>query len=328
MNTITDKKHIDRLNEKGIVIEDVFVKKGREMVRISDGSRLDQVYNASRKLKKYYYNGKCIYKEKNFDKNSNYTFATYNKNDLINCPNCGVSGPIKNFYEGCPYCDTSFNIDYGLKRYNFNSAKELFNSKMFKIIVIVLAILLPFIINYIKTYDLKTALLSILMFPISWFISYFLCCMLYGPILFIKVILNTYQESKNIKNGKFERKKIINSLNYELNNFYYNDIRYNDLIDYDIIEYYFIFDKEINNETYIDIKCKIRKYYFVNKKIKKKTKKEKIRLKYNNLENNNHTRNIVKCTGCGASIDVTKSFCEYCNTKVPKISEWLIDKFY
>ena len=27
------------------------------MVRISDGSRLDQVYNASRKMKKYYYNG-------------------------------------------------------------------------------------------------------------------------------------------------------------------------------------------------------------------------------------------------------------------------------
>lgn len=48
MKTITDKKQIDRLNEKGIIIEDIFLRKGKKLIRKSDGSILDQVYNGSR----------------------------------------------------------------------------------------------------------------------------------------------------------------------------------------------------------------------------------------------------------------------------------------
>ena len=36
--------------------------------------------------------------------------------------------------------------------------------------------------------------------------------------------------------------------------------------------------------------------------------------------------NIQKCSNCGASIDITKVKCEYCNAIIPKNIEWSLTK--
>ena len=47
---------------------------------------------------------------------------------------------------------------------------------------------------------------------------------------------------------------------------------------------------------------------------------------YNNvnyeLQNYYYGENIIKCHNCGASIDVTKSICDYCGTRVNSYQEW------
>lgn len=325
MNTITDKSQIDRLNEKGIIIEDIFLRYDKKFIRKSDGSRLDQVFNASRIQKKYYYNNKCIYKEKNFNKNSNYTFATYSKDNKLVCPNCGNEGNSNEFFEGCPYCDTSFNIDYQLKRYNFNPIKDTFDIRWFKFITGVVAIIMPIVLNYIVNKDWRIALLTILLFPISYTLTYFILSLLLAPFIFVNGIITTYRESSKIRNGEIDRNKIINSLVYELKQYYFNDKKYKDLIDFDILTYYYIYTKTINNELYVEIKYKIRKYYFKNKRINKKINVEKVMLKYNN-KHIDKKNNIIMCDNCGASIDITKKHCEYCNTKVKNMQKWILIK--
>ena len=124
--TITDKSQLERLNEKHIVIEEIYLDRNKKLIRRTDGKKLDQINFAPLITKKYYYNNKCIHKEKGFDKNSYYTFNTYNEDTKVKCPNCGSDGNIDEFYESCPYCSTEFNIDYKLKRYNFNTIKDLY----------------------------------------------------------------------------------------------------------------------------------------------------------------------------------------------------------
>ena len=36
--------------------------------------------------------------------------------------------------------------------------------------------------------------------------------------------------------------------------------------------------------------------------------------------------NIIKCSNCGASVDVLKGECEYCHTVIKVIQEWVIDE--
>ena len=38
----------------------------------------------------------------------------------------------------------------------------------------------------------------------------------------------------------------------------------------------------------------------------------------------NQETNMIKCHNCGASIDVVKGKCEYCNTEIKLLLEWVI----
>lgn len=328
MVTITDKNQIDRLNEKQIVIEDIFSKKGNILIRSTDGIRCDQVFNATRVEKRYFHKNKCIFVEKNFDKNSNFTFATHSKDHKINCSNCGASGSIDKFYDGCPYCDTNFNIDYNLKRYGMSEFKAYINTKKIKNISLISASIITILVCIIQKITLPQILLSILAFPIILFFSYLVCSF----FVFINLLSNIFSEirleSKNFKNGKLDRNKLISHLIFELKNFYYNNEKYSNLIDFDIIKYERIEDFIINENLYVVFSYKIRKYFFKNGKIIKKINKEKVRLKCNYQTNNLNVHNIISCSNCGASIDISKKYCEYCKTKIESVKEWVLDKFY
>ena len=36
--------------------------------------------------------------------------------------------------------------------------------------------------------------------------------------------------------------------------------------------------------------------------------------------------NLIKCHNCGASIDATKGYCEYCRSEVKYLQEWILEK--
>ena len=65
---------------------------------------------------------------------------------------------------------------------------------------------------------------------------------------------------------------------------------------------------------------------FINNKIIPSYIEDEIVLKKENrnvLENDD--LKVIKCSNCGASIDVLKGECEYCHTKINSIQEWVID---
>ena len=35
--------------------------------------------------------------------------------------------------------------------------------------------------------------------------------------------------------------------------------------------------------------------------------------------------NMIKCHKCGASIDATKGYCEYCHAKIKYLQEWILE---
>ena len=36
--------------------------------------------------------------------------------------------------------------------------------------------------------------------------------------------------------------------------------------------------------------------------------------------------NYIKCHNCGASIDATKGRCEFCNSEIKYLQEWILEK--
>lgn len=34
---------------------------------------------------------------------------------------------------------------------------------------------------------------------------------------------------------------------------------------------------------------------------------------------------MIKCPNCGASVDVKNGYCEYCNSKIGYLQEWIIE---
>ena len=129
MESVIEKLHKERLEEKNIVIEDMFSRHGEILVRSTDGQRNDNVVNCPRIEKRYFHNNEFIYSEKKFDKNATYTFYFGNDEDPLSCPNCGYKGKVKDFNDGCPFCKTYFKHNYGLGIYPEPICKTICTAK-------------------------------------------------------------------------------------------------------------------------------------------------------------------------------------------------------
>lgn len=289
--------------------------------------------------KRYFCKNKVIHNEKSFDKDARYTYYFEKENEMtIKCPNCSYIGNKEEFFDGCPYCGTSFNIDYDVKKISFvQNLKEIINSKVYKVSVTLIA-LIAVILGTFNTKSQDTPFIVLLMlapikFLIYWALSHMFITILLIPYLIIKVVNGGRQTTiidkiKNLDNS-IKPVKFLNDLYYELNLIYYNDhnnSKYLDLIDFDIIKFENIEVKnDKNNKNNVVLDVIIREIYFKNNKIFKKINKRKIDLKRNNIIDVVSNNNIVViCKNCGASIDITSKECEYCHAPVKYKSEWEI----
>ena len=122
-----------------------------------------------------------------------------------------------------------------------------------------------------------------------------------------------------------ELSKLVCCLNYELKHYYYSSEEYKDMIDFHIKKYNKFTNKVINNVQYVKVQYEINKYYFINNKIIKKEETETVIMKNNNIKDMKKY-NILECSNCGASVDIVKEKCEYCDTIIPKYIEWSLIK--
>ena len=113
MSFVSNNFHEKKLNKYGINIKTKYIVGNTILERNFDNSLNDDIVSGIRCEKDYYIKNNLVHKETNFDSRIEYTFISKEMEQKdYKCPNCGMNGKIKDFISGCPYCRTTYNIDY------------------------------------------------------------------------------------------------------------------------------------------------------------------------------------------------------------------------
>ena len=143
-----------------------------------------------------------------------------------------------------------------------------------------------------------------------------------GPIRSYKNKLNNKQK-EFWYNSKIDKTMFYNNLNYELRKYYYNN---EDVIDYDILDYIDFNSYEVDGIKYVKVVCDVRIISYINNKIISKYERETYVMMHNSastLELKDGV-NFIRCHNCGASINVMDGRCEFCDTDINPLQEWVL----
>lgn len=335
MPLISDNYQIKKLNKYKINIKTKYIVGNDLLERNTDNTKNDDIKNGIRCKKEYYLNNNLAHTEDLFDSRIEYTFISKDvENKDYTCPNCGMHSKLKDFIDGCPYCQTYYNIDYTNKdlgsKYHYD---QVLRSNTYRVITGIVDIIISLILSYIF---IKTTSRTFNGFDISKIFIYglILSLILYYFFYIIDAYIvltpiKNYKEKENQKQEEFwestkiDKKKFYNNLNYELRKYYYSK---DNIIDYDIIDYLSFNNFTKNNQEYIKITAEVRVVYYKNNKITSRIIKDTYLLKHHtdNIQSLKEGENIIKCHNCGASIDITQEECSYCHTKTKYLQEWTL----
>ena len=333
MNVKSNSLHLKRLEEKGIVIEEIYKypKDNKIFIRTTDGKENDSVYKSPKIEKNFYKNKKRLFREKNFDPKTFYTIVATKGDKTHTCSECGYSDSLKEFFNGCPYCGANFTINYSNNKSYGRTLKELFSFKWVQFLCIILPIIFAAVSIYLNQ-DIETIISSIIAIPILMFATYLFIMTFYTPIIFYRLIVYKDVHTYTIKYNDeiINNAKLIKDVQTTLLNDYYDENLYpknKDLIDFDILDFEDYKYRYKNNKQYIVLKLKIRKYFSNGNKIKRVISKENIYVTMN--PHYKEKREILrKCPSCGANVPPLKKSCEYCKTPLPSTILWIIEKSY
>ena len=276
MPLISDNYQIKKLNKYKINIKTKYIVGNDLLERNTDNTKNDDIKNGIRCKKEYYLNNNLTHTEDLFDSRIEYTFISKDvENKDYTCPNCGMHSKLKNFIDGCPYCQTYYNIDYTNKdlgsKYHYD---QVLRSNTYRVITGIVDIIISLILSYIF---IKTTSRTFNGFDISKIFIYGLILSLilyyFFYIIDAYIVLSpirNYKEKENQKQEEFwestkiDKKKFYNNLNYELRKYYYSK---DNIIDYDIIDYLSFNNFTKNNQEYIKITAEVRVVYYKNNKI-------------------------------------------------------------
>lgn len=331
---VSDVFHKRKLDSKKINIKTIYLVDGIKYERNTDGSVDDNIVNGVRVKKEYYLDGELKHKEHEFDTRIEYTFIEDEfSNKDYTCPNCGMTAKLKEFNEGCPYCGTYYNLDY--KEKDLGSKKyydRVLRNKSYRFITSLIDMLICFGISFLiikntsRTFNIMDVY-KIFMFGLLGSLIFYYVFYVLDAYVILKPIIN-YKEKLNKKQREFWKKSgldkvsFFNNFNYEIRKYYYNKT---DVVDYDVIDFDSFKDYTIKDDRYIEVEAYIRVVTF-DGDFHSEFKKKIFRFKQNK---NGTTKlkkgtNVMMCHNCGASIDVNKSKCDYCDSEIKYLQEWIL----
>ncbi len=342
--SIYEKNRLNRLNNKGIVIETIYKSDSeskREYVRATDGKVNDSVLGKLIYQKRFFKGEECIDVIEDFGHKVRYTIKSYNdENEIICCPNCNHKGRVIDFIDNCPYCGTNFNIginnqSYG-RRYLYSPSREDVSSTqivieyivVFSVLICMLSPLLGMIATMF-TEEIYPMIWGLALLPIGLIVTLiFVNILKYMYAKKGEYIGNVVKKEKNIfKNYGKKQDTFYNDLYTELMLLYYNDknnIDDADLIDFDILDYKNLTEEEKGK---LSIKLKIRKIYYSEDKIHTQLNNYKVTMKQNeNITKKEDNFLVINCPSCGSSIDVTDKECKYCGRINNSKNDWILEK--
>lgn len=337
MPKVSDNFHNKKLNELGINIKTTYIADNKFLIRNTNNSRNDDVLNGVRFLKEYYLKDELIHTEKVFDTRIEYTFISNSQDEEeMNCINCGARLKKSDFNDGCPYCGTNYNIDYLDKnlgsKYHYD---KVLRSNTYRIITFIIDLIVSMFLSYLfilntsrtfNNYDIsKIFIYGFILALILYYFFYLLdAYIILGPIKRYKDKQNN-QQIDFWNRTKIDKKVFFNNLNYEVRKYYYTKTN---IIDYDVIDYLSFNEFNDNNNLCVEVIADVRVVYYENNKIKSKYIKDKyiLRRHDNGVVELHNGINMIRCHNCGSTIDVTKGKCDYCDTKIKYLQEWILDK--
>ena len=107
---VVEEAQSNRLKGYGINIKTKFQSDHQILERNTDKSKNDNIKQGII-LEKDYYKGVLIKKENIFDSRILYTYE-FNEEKDVKCINCGATSNVDDNSGYCPYCHTSFNLEY------------------------------------------------------------------------------------------------------------------------------------------------------------------------------------------------------------------------
>ena len=340
MPLISNNFHNKMLKEHKLNIKTKYIVGNKILERNTDHSKDDNIKYGIILEKDYYKDGILLKKENIFDSRMIYSYVFEGEKNFT-CKNCGMSSSIKEFESGCPYCHTSYNMEYqnkelGSKHYydlTIKSKKYIYVTYLIDFIVSLL-ITLTFILDTSRTFYifdmLKVLLGTILISLLLFYVFYYLDAMIILPgIKKWKERENKKQEEfwQSLNYGDKEKTKFFNNVNYSLRQLYYSDKEKN-VVDFDIIDYnYFRTYNNNDDGLYVDVNTEIRIVYFINGKIK--SKKDNITYRFKQIKNASELKegtNLITCPNCSSSISISNGKCEYCGTPINYYQEWYLEE--
>ena len=335
MALVSDVFHKEKLNKNGINIKTKYIVGNNILERNTDNSINDDIISGIRCEKNYYLNKKLVHTEKIFDSRIEYSFIIKDEIEKEHsCANCGMTSKLKDFVNGCPYCDTYYNIDYTDKNLGSKHHYDLvLKSNTYRIVTAIIDLIVSFILSYFfikvtsrtfNSFDIsKIFIYGFILSLVLYYVFYILDAhVVIGPI-------KRYKEKQNQKQREFwnrtniDKKAFFNNLNYEVRKFYYGK---DNIIDYDVLDYLEFNDYTKDNKLYVTVKAQIRLVTYENGKIKSKIMNDTYTMKKHNndtLELNSGA-NMIKCHNCGASISAIDGSCSYCNSEIKYLQEWVL----
>lgn len=336
---VVEEAQEKRLKEFGINIKTKFKDGDKVLERNTDHSKEDNIKSGIILEKDYYKNGILMKKENLFDSRMIYSYV-FNQEDTFCCKNCGMTSTINDFQSGCPYCHTSYNMEYlrkelGSKHYydlTVKSKKYIYVTYIIDFIVSFL-ITLTFIIDTSRTFYifdmLKVLAGTILISLLLFYVFYYLDAVIILPgVKKWKENMNRKQEEfwESINYTDEDRTRFFNNFQYSLRQLYYSD-REKNVVDFDIIDYNSFRKDSVKDQLYVDVSVDIRIVSFHNGKIQ--SKKEQKTYRFHRVEHSKELQggaNLITCPNCSSSIDVKEEKCSYCGTEINHYQEWYLDK--
>lgn len=335
MALVSEEFHKKKLDKFGINIKTNYIVGHNILERNTDNSKNDDIEKGIRLEKKYYVNGVLKHKEKDFDSRIEYTFVSKKQEENMHkCPNCGMESKLGDFLDGCPYCGTYYNIDYVNKdlgsKYHYD---HILKSNKYRITTAIVDLILSFILSFIfilltsrtfNSYDFAKVfiyggILSIVLYYFFYIIDAYIVL---GPI-------KRYKDEQNQKQKEFwsktkiDKNKFFNNLNYELRKSHYKE---ENIIDYDVIDYIEFKDFLEDNSLCISVTADVRIVYISNGKIYSKANRQEYVMKKLNVDvvDLKEGANLIKCSNCGAPININDGICSYCRNTIKYLQEWIL----
>ena len=327
-----------RLRDFGLNIKTKFKDGDMILERNTNHSKDDNIKDGVILEKDYYRDQTLLKKENIFDSRITYCYEFNDKEDVV-CKNCGMTGNLSDFNNGCPYCHSAFNMEYHKKELGSKHYYDLtIKSKKYIIITYIIDFLVSFLITLTYIIDtsrtfylfdmlkvlIGTVLISLLLFYVFYYID---AIIILPGIKKWKMAQNKLQENfwESMNYTEENKTRFYNNINYCLRTYYFGEEE-KDVIDFDIIDYDSLKKEEVNNQLFVNVKLDIRIVRYKEGKVV--SKRESITYRFRKVEKSSELQggmNLMECPGCGSSIKVADEKCEYCGTKINYYQEWYLD---